>query len=265
MKVGNIVKLLEENADKLFDWFSNNYLKANPDKCHLLVNTTGYIRISISNETISSSSNQKLLVIFFNSNFRFDDHVASLCQKASHKLNALTRVEQYMNLAKRKSIMKTFICSQFGYCPLVWMFHCRKINNRINSRHKRALRVVCRNYKATFSELLSKDKSVTIHQRNLQLLLQLLIFKTKNELNPKIKGMVYNLRNNSSLKIGNLKTVFYETESFNNLGAKIWNLLPDEYKELISLSTFKSRISNWVTDECPCRMCKNYVANISFI
>ena len=122
-----------------------------------------------------------------------------------------------------------------------------------------------RDYNATFSELLSKDKSVTIHQRNLQLLLQLLIFKTKNELNPKIKGMVYNLRNNSSLKIGNLKTVFYETESFNNLGAKIWNLLPDEYKELISLSTFKSRISNWVTDECPCRMCKNYVANIDFI
>ena len=265
MKLGNIVKLLEENADKLFDWFSNNYLKANPDKCHLLVNTTGYIRISISNETITSSSNQKLLVICFNSNFRFDDHVASLCQKASHKLNALTRVAQYMNLAKRRSIMKTFICSQFGYCPLVWMFHCRKINNRINSRHKRTLRVVCRNYKATFSELLSKDKSVTIHQRNLQLLLQLLIFKTKNELNPKIKGMVYNLRNNSSLKIGNLKTVFYETESFNNLGAKIWNLLPDEYKELISLSTFKSRISNWVTDECPCRMCKIYVANIGFI
>ena len=152
--------------------------------------------------------------------------------------------------------MKAFICSQFGYCPLVWMFHSRKINNRINSLHERALRIVCRNYKATFSELLSKDKSVTIHQRNLQLLLQLLIFKTKNELNPKIKGMVYNLRNNSSLKIGNLKTVFYETESFNNLGAKIWNLLPDEYKELISLSTFKSRISNWVTDECPCRMCK---------
>ena len=35
LKLENIVKLLEEIADKLFDWFSNNYLKANPDKCHL--------------------------------------------------------------------------------------------------------------------------------------------------------------------------------------------------------------------------------------
>ena len=68
-KLENIVKLLEENADKLFDWFSNNYLKANPDKCHLLVNTTGSIRICVRNETISSSLNQTLLGICFNSNF----------------------------------------------------------------------------------------------------------------------------------------------------------------------------------------------------
>ena len=261
----------EENVDKLFDWFSNNYLKANPNKCHLLVNTTGNIRISVRNEIISNSLNQKLLGIRFNSNFRFDDHVASFCKKASQKLNALTRVAQYMNLAQRRSIMKAFICSQFGYCPLLWMFHSGKINNRVNSLHESALRVVCRDYNATFSELLSKDKSVTIHQRNLQLLATE-IFKTKNELNPKImeeiftfKNVDYDLRNNTSLKIGNLKTVYYGTESLTNLGAKIWNLLPNECKELKSLSKSKPRISNWVTHEWPCRICKNYVAKIGFV
>ena len=69
------------------------------------------------------------------------------------------------------------------------------------------------------------------------------------------KNVDYDLRNNTSLKIGNLKTVYYGTESLTNLGAKIWNLL----------STFKSRISTWVTDEFSCRMCKNYVAKIGFI
>ena len=255
--------MLEENADKLFDWFSNNCLKANPDKCHLLVNTTGNIRISVRNEIISNSSIQKLLGIRFNSNFRFNDHVASLCKKASQKLNALTRVAQYMNLAQRRSRMTAFICSQFGYCPMVWMFHSRKINNRVNSLHERALRVAYRDYNATFSELFSKDKSVAIHHRNLQLLAPE-IFKTKNGLNPKIleevftfKKVDYDLRNNTFLKIGNLKTVYYGTEFLINLGTKTWNLLSNEYKELKSLSTLKSRISNWVTDECHCRMCKN--------
>ena len=79
------------------------------------------------------------------------------------------------------------------------------------------------------------------------------------------KKVDYNLRSNTSLKIGHLKTIYYGTESLTNLGVKIWNLLPNEYKELNSLSIFNSGISNWVTDECPCRMCKNYVANIGFI
>ena len=74
-----------------------------------------------------------------------------------------------MNLAQRRSIMKAFICSLFGYCPLVWMFHSRKINNRTNCLHERAL---------------SKDKSVTFHQRNLQIIATD-IFQIKNELNPK--------------------------------------------------------------------------------
>ena len=84
--------------------------------------------------------------------------LSSLCKKASQKLNALTRIAQFIVLVQRRSRVKVLICSQFGYCPLVWMFHSRKINNRINSLHERVLRVVYRDHNATFSELLSKDK-----------------------------------------------------------------------------------------------------------
>ena len=118
-KLENILKLLEETADKLFNWFSNNYLKSNSDKCHLFVNRNDDIRISVRNERIGISSNQKLLGVRFNSNFRFDDHVASLCEKVSQKLNVLTRFARYLNIAQRRSIMKTFICSQFEFCTLV--------------------------------------------------------------------------------------------------------------------------------------------------
>ena len=74
------------------------------------------------------------------------------------------------------------------------MFHSKKINNCINSQHQRALRVDYRDYNATFSELLSKGNSVTIHQRNLQLLATE-IFKTKNELNPKVMEEIFIFRN----------------------------------------------------------------------
>ena len=64
--------------------------------------------------------------------------------------------------------MDAYFIAQFGYCPLVWMNHSRTLNNRINGLHKSALSLVCNNFSSSFSELLEKDKSVTIHYRNLQ-------------------------------------------------------------------------------------------------
>ena len=122
--------------------------KANPDKYHLLINTDENVASKIKNETITNSSNEKLLGMLFNNKFDFDEHL--LCRKTSQKLNARARVAQYMNLAQRRLIMNAFIFSQFGYCPLVWMFHSRKLNNRINNIHERALRIVYRDSKSAF-------------------------------------------------------------------------------------------------------------------
>ena len=83
-----------------------------------------------------------------------------------------------MDLAKRKSLMKAFITSQFNYCPLIWMFHSRQLNNRINKINERALRLAYKDNKLNFNDLLKLDNSVTIHQRNLKILATE-IFKVK--------------------------------------------------------------------------------------
>ena len=69
------------------------------------------------------------------------DHVNRLCKRASLKLNALARIAPFMNVSKKRIIMKSFIESQFGYCPLIWMFHSRGLNNKINRIHERVLRI----------------------------------------------------------------------------------------------------------------------------
>ena len=50
------------------------------------------------------------------------------------------------------------------------MFHNRALNNRINRIHERALRLVYQNTNLSFGELLELDNAVTVHQRNLQVL-----------------------------------------------------------------------------------------------
>ena len=64
--------------------------------------------------------------------------------------------------------MKAFIESQFNYCPLIWMDHSRSVNNKINHLHERSLRIVCKDNISSFEDLLKKDRSFTIHQRDIQ-------------------------------------------------------------------------------------------------
>ena len=77
--------------------------------------------------------------------------------------------------------MKAFIESQFGYCPLVWMFCNRTLNARINRIHERALRIVYNDYDSSFVDLLARDNAFTIHHRNIQTL-GIEIYKVINNL-----------------------------------------------------------------------------------
>lgn len=80
-------------------------------------------------------------------------------QKSREKISALGRVSIFLNLTQRKNLLKTFINSQFGYCPLTGMFCGRKVKSRINHLHKRALRIVFENRDHSFHDLLKKDGS----------------------------------------------------------------------------------------------------------
>ena len=98
-----------------------------------------------------------------------------------------------MDITKRRIIMKSFITSQFSYCPLIWMFHSRRLNNKINSIHERALRITYGDQKSTFQELLIKDNSVSVHHRNLQVLATE-IFKIENNMTPEFLNEIFQER-----------------------------------------------------------------------
>ena len=103
---------------------------------------TNAVSTNIEEFVISNSNDEKLLGIKIDNKLSFESHASFVCKKASQKLHALARIVNNMDLGKRKCLIKAFVTSQFNYCPLIWMFHNRELNKRINSIHERALRLV---------------------------------------------------------------------------------------------------------------------------
>ena len=210
----------------------------------------------IENFIIENSTAEKLLRVKFDSNLSIENHVTSLCKKASQKLHALARISHYMDLNKRKNLMKAFITSQFSYCPLIWMFHSRNLNNKINRIHERALRLIYRN-NLSFSELLDLENSVTVHQKNLQVLV-IENYKVKNGVAPGIMKDIFKLQNPSynlrsccnHFRRENIKNAHYGLQSVRYLGPKIWELVPNNIKYSNSLRKFKKLIKSWKPEEC---------------
>ena len=127
---------------KICEWFHHNGFKANPGKFHFLLSPFVDRLIKILGSTIQASKEEVLLGVRIDSDLISKEHVTSICFKANQKLHALTGVSKYMSLQKRRIFMKSFIISQFNYCPIVWMYHSRSLNNKVNHIHERALRIV---------------------------------------------------------------------------------------------------------------------------
>ena len=137
-------------------------------------------------------------------------------------------------------------------------------NNSINKIQEKTLRLV---YK---DNLLKKDKSVSIHQRNLQILATE-IYKARNDLRPEIMKDIfhsvqkpYNLRNDSTLQRRRNRIAYFGTESISSLAPKIQEMSLAILK-MESHKILFFYIKLWTKDKCPCRLCKRYIGNVGFI
>ena len=127
-----VINSLKEASDELCYWFADNQMKANPDKCNLWASSSDKVSICVDNYNIKSSKCEKLLRVKIDIKLNFNTHNDEIYKKAGQKLNVLSRFTTYLYLKKRRLLLNAFFISQFSYCPLVWKFHSRQKNNKIN-------------------------------------------------------------------------------------------------------------------------------------
>ena len=269
--ITTLLRNLESDAASALMWFDANYMKSNQSKCHFMIASPSpeELWIQVGEQIIWESKQEKLLGVKIDKGLKFDAHVKTICDNASAKVTALSRLIRIVSMEKKKTLMNAFVESQFSHCPLVWMFcFSRKLNTRINHIHERGLRIVYQDYTSSFDELLKMNNSVCIHHRNIQLV-AILMFKVKNGLCPEIMKDLFqfntNPNNTNTFVIPRVRGEYMGKLSLRYFGPVVWEtMLPDKYKGVTLLEKFKADIKEWVP-ECKCRLCKTYVAQVGFV
>ena len=119
----------------------------NPDKFQAIVvkkncRMKDSYALNINKQTINSENCVKLLVIEIDNTLSFDKHISNLCKKASNQLNAIGRIQKYMDFKEKEVLLNSFFLSNFNYCPFVWHFCSSKSVMKIEKIQERALRML---------------------------------------------------------------------------------------------------------------------------
>ena len=98
--------------------------------------------ISVQENLIVPTDNIKVLGVTLDDHLKFDAHITNICITAFRQINALKRLAKFLNERSRILIYKSFISSNFSYCPVTWMFCGRKNVMKLEKLQERALRFV---------------------------------------------------------------------------------------------------------------------------
>ena len=190
----------------------------------MLVSSSENASIRVDKYDVKKSECKKQLGAKFDTKLIFENRITDICSKASRKIYALVREAPYLDISKRWILMNAFV----NYFPLVWMCHNRTANRKINRLYESCLRTIYNDKQKPFEELLEKDGSVTIYDRNIQYL-AVEMYKVSNGLSSAIISDIFkhknshphNLRHDSQFSTHLVKTVFHGTERISYLGPTI--------------------------------------------
>ena len=140
----------------------------------------------------------------------------------------------------------------YSYCPLIWTFMSRCLNNALNNIHERKQ---SKNYLSKNLQFLAIE--ICKFQNGLSLPIMNDIFFSRQ--------IIYNLQKFWELSTSNKNTVNFGTKTISYRGPQLWNLIPDNIKSEPALELFKKKIRKWKCGPCTCRMCETYLQHIGFI
>ena len=145
----------------------------------------------------------------------------------------------------------TFICNDVHCCKWLFTLLLNKKANVLTINHKRAIRFVFRDKYTSYSKLLNALGLSSLKQQRLIKITLSIFNAVHNSLAPKCiqdlivhwKNASYNLRGDYILSLPKPKSTTYGLNSVRYIGPKLWNSIPNMFRNITNYKSFKRSIS----------------------
>ena len=184
--VENLLDDHVNDANAAVTWFHENHMVANPEKFQsILLSRNGgvCIPISVQNNDLCPTNKIKVLGVTPDKRLNFKSHVDYICNRASRQINSFKRFSKYLKIDRRLSVYKSFIQSNFSYCPVAWLFCGRKNSNKLEKLQERAIRIVFDDFSSSYELLCERANTLPLSCYRLRFL-DIEMYKCIKETNP---------------------------------------------------------------------------------
>jgi hypothetical protein len=228
-------------------WLDLNKLSLNVAKTNFIVfdnldyNDRIYLESNGSNSFIDECKVVKYLGLMVDSKLSFNDHLDLIKKKVAKRIGAMYRCKKLLPIKYRKMFANALMLPIFDYLDTIYSKACKSKLNDLDVLYKKVAKIALDVSTRESSLSVYRDMSwLPLHLRR-QVHLSAYMYRIINELSPsncmnKFKYISGGSRdsNNCNLYTHRSKTL----KDFYYLGAKCWNILPSQLREVDGVKEF---------------------------
>ena len=243
--------VLTSNAElvKFCEWTRANRLMVNTDKTfHIDISTRSFSpsNIYFDGALIENNSSGRFLGVLIDNKMNFKSHIDEVCKKVSRSIGILYHLKNYLQIPSLISIYYSLVYPYLNYCSLVWGGTYESLLIPLITLQKRCIRLITGSpYLAHTSPLFKKYNLLKLLDI-FKFRLAVYAFKNKNNLEllyPRTHS--YNTRFGDNLR-PHFQRLTCTTHSFNFVLPNLWNSIPEEFKSLSSIASFKNHYKKFL-------------------
>ena len=234
----------------VFEWFCNNKIILNPEKCKALVlSRKPNVRLSLFAEGVALPllDMVDLFGLPLYNSLNFGKHIMKISKKVGKQLDVLCRLKNILSFQTRLCLYNSFILSRFHHCSFIWHNCLKSDGKKLDRFHERALRYLYSDKSSQTSTLCDRI-GYSLVDRRIQNLLTI-VFRTINYYPPeylrdlfRLRDNIKNLKGANKLQVLKPNTTSYGKNSVKYLAVITWNKSSDTLRSLSSLSVFKKAV-----------------------